>query len=308
MHPAPSIILFTTLSGLGYGLAAVLGLGLLDPSALATKIAHVLALALISGGLLSSTLHLGNPQRAWRALSQWRSSWLSREGVMAIITFVPLCISAWASVIDGRYLPTVGIVGTVLCMVTVYCTAMIYASLQSVQAWHTKLTPLCYRFFSIAGGFLAASFFAFCGGGNTMAMPLLALIFLAGAWVAKIFWRRNMLAIVPLSTPESATGLGAIGKVRLFERPHVNENYLTREMGFKVVRKHADKLWKLAVAAGGLVPGLLMLALLLAGANAGPMAAVLAAVALGFHMLGMVTERWLFFAEARHAVMNYYGG
>lgn len=307
MYPAPSIILFTTLSGLGYGLAAVLGLGLLDPAALATKIAHILALSLISGGLLASTLHLGNPQRAWRALSQWRSSWLSREGVMAIITFVPLLISAWASVIDDRYLPEIGIIGTVLCMVTVYCTAMIYASLRSVQAWHTKLTPLFYRLFSIAGGFVAASFFAFCGGGNTMAMPLLAVIFLVAAWVARIFWRRNMLSLVPLSTPETATGLGAIGKVRLFERPHVNENYLTREMGFKVVRKHADKLWKIAVAAGGIVPGLLMLVLLLAGGNWGPFAAVLAGLAVAFHMLGMLTERWLFFAEARHAVMNYYG-
>ncbi len=154
MHPAPSIIVFTTLSGLGYGLAAVLGLGLVDPSALATKTAHVLALALIAAGLSASTLHLGNPQRAWRALSQWRSSWLSREGVMAILTFVPLVISAWASLFEGRYLPTIGIVGTVMCMVTVYCTAMIYASLQSVQAWHTRLTPLCYRLFSIAGGFV----------------------------------------------------------------------------------------------------------------------------------------------------------
>ena len=96
VHPAFSIIVFTTLSGLGYGLAAVLGLGVLDPAAIATKAAYVVALALIGTGLLSSTLHLGNPQRAWRALSQWRSSWLSREGVMAIITFVPLLWSAWA--------------------------------------------------------------------------------------------------------------------------------------------------------------------------------------------------------------------
>jgi DMSO reductase anchor subunit len=306
MHPAPSIILFTTLSGLGYGLAAVLGLGLIDPAALATKTAHVLALLLISGGLLSSTLHLGNPQRAWRALSQWRSSWLSREGVMAILTFVPLLISAWASVIDGRYLPTVGIVGTVMCMVTVYCTAMIYASLRSVQAWHTKLTPLCYRLFSIAGGFVAAAFFAFCGGGNGFALCLLAVLFLAAAWVAKYFWRKHMLEAVPLSTPESATGLGTIGRVRLLERPHVNENYLTHEMGFKVARKHADKLWKLAVFIGGVLPGLLLLAALVTGY--GPLAMIVAGLALLSHMLGMLTERWLFFAEARHAVMNYYDG
>ena len=104
MHPAASIIVFTTLSGLGYGLAAVLGLGLLDPAALATRLAFLLALALISGGLISSTLHLGNPQRAWRALSQWRSSWLSREGVMAITSFAPLICSAIAAWWAGRFI------------------------------------------------------------------------------------------------------------------------------------------------------------------------------------------------------------
>src|SRR3954453_13484924 len=124
MHPALSIIVFTTLSGLGYGLAAVLGLGPLDPAALSTKLAHLLALGMIAGGLLSSTLHLGNPQRAWRALTQWRSSWLSREGVMAIATFAPLVCSAIAAWWAGRPLVLVGLAGSVLAMVTVYCTAM----------------------------------------------------------------------------------------------------------------------------------------------------------------------------------------
>lgn len=308
MHPAPSIILFTTLSGLGYGLAAVLGLGLTNPAALATKAAHIAALALIAGGLLSSTLHLGNPQRAWRALTQWRSSWLSREGVMAILTFVPLTVSAWACIFESRYLPTVGIVGTVMCMVTVYCTAMIYASLQSVQAWHTTLTPLCYRLFSVAGGFVAASIVGFGGGGNGAALCLLAVVSLLAAWVAKYLWRKNMQEAAPLSTPESATGLGAVGRVRLFEKPHATENYLTREMGFKVARKHAAKLWKVAFIAGGIVPAVVLLLLILLGPDLGSMAAVLASLALLSHMLGMLAERWLFFAEARHAVMNYYGG
>ena len=81
MHPALSVISFTTLSGMGYGLAFVLALGHGNPAALSTKIAWVAALGLISVGFLASTFHLGNPQRAWRAVSQWRSSWLSREGV-----------------------------------------------------------------------------------------------------------------------------------------------------------------------------------------------------------------------------------
>ena len=120
MHPALSIIVFTTASGLGYGLAAVLGLGLLDPAAWSTKIAHLLALVLIAGGLVSSTLHLGNPQRAWRAFSQWRTSWLSREGVLAVITFVPLTVNAFAVIFLDRHLAWAGIAGTVLSGVTVY--------------------------------------------------------------------------------------------------------------------------------------------------------------------------------------------
>src|SRR5262245_44681387 len=119
MHPAVSIIVFTTLSGLGYGLAAMLGLNLLDPGAVATKAGHILALALIAAGLLSSTLHLGNPQRAWRALSQWRSSWLSREGVLALLTFAPLLVSAWVSVIDGRYQAASGLLGAAGAVATV---------------------------------------------------------------------------------------------------------------------------------------------------------------------------------------------
>ncbi|MGN6304935.1 MAG: dimethyl sulfoxide reductase anchor subunit family protein [Mesorhizobium sp.] len=308
MHPALSIIAFTTLSGLGYGLAVMLGLGLLDPAAIATKIAWVAALAAIGGGLLSSTLHLGNPQRAWRAFSQWRSSWLSREGVMAIVTFIPLILTAWTCVVEGRQAVVPGLVGAVLSLCTVFCTAMIYASLKSVDAWHSRLTPACYLLFSLAGGAIAASFFAFCGGGNVRWLPIVAVVALVGAWAVKRVWRRRMQAEAPLSTPEGATGLGAIGHVRLFERPHMTENYLTHEMGFRVARKHAAKLWVIAVLLGGAVPFVLLGLLLMAGAQAGSGAALVAGLALASHVVGVLAERWLFFAEARHAVMNYYGG
>jgi DMSO reductase anchor subunit len=309
MHPAPSIIIFTTLSGLGYGLAAVLGLGLLDPAALATKLAYLLALALISGGLLSSTLHLGNPQRAWRALTQWRSSWLSREGVLAIATFAPLVCSAIAAWWSGRPIVLAGLAGTALAMVTVYCTAMIYASLKSVQAWHTPLTAACYLLFAASGGFLVGALLAAAGGRDGLALMLfLALLFLVAAWIAKLQWWRRLAELKPLSTPESATGLGFIGRVRLLERPHVNENYLTSEMGFRVARKHAQKLTRIAFATGGVAPGLIVVLLLILRAEPGWPAALMLCLAALCHLAGVIVERWLFFAEARHAVMNYYGG
>ncbi|MDI6026243.1 dimethyl sulfoxide reductase anchor subunit [Corticibacterium sp. UT-5YL-CI-8] len=305
MHPAPSIILFSTLSGLGYGLAVMLGLGLLDPALVSTKTAHLLALVLITGGLLASTLHLGNPQRAWRALSQWRSSWLSREGVMAVATFVPLLASAWASLFHDMRLPLVGLLGAVMCAVTVYCTAMIYASLRAIQAWNTPLTPACYLLFSLAGGLVLVAMFATLGGSLSGWIALAGVSALTAAWTAKWAWWRRLRTMAPISTPASATGLGGIGAVRLFERPHVNENYLTREMGYKVARKHAAKLSLLATAAGGILPSLVLLAATISGTG---IAIIFCTLAFAGFALGSLIERWLFFAQARHAVMNYYGG
>ena len=308
MHPALSIIALTTASGLGYGLAAVLGLGLLDPASGATKLAHALALALISVGLLSSTLHLGNPKRAWRAFSQWRSSWLSREAVMAVLTFLPLVCSAYASIFSDRYMLAFGLLGAAMSLATVYCTAMLYASLKSVEAWHTQLTPLCYVLFALAGGFCLATFLAAIGGGSIATIAVLAILFLVLAWTAKLIWRNRMNTLRPISTPETATGLGGIGRVRLFERPHVNDNYLTREMGFRIARKHAAKLAVIALFLGGIAPGLIFLAIALGGLDLGLSTAIAAGAAVLLHAIGVLVERWLFFAEARHAVMNYYGG
>ncbi len=307
MHPALSIIVFTTLSGFGYGLAAVLGFGILDPQFVATKIAHILALTLIAGGLTSSTLHLGNPQRAWRALSQWRTSWLSREGVMAIATFIPLCIAAYGAIFHDRYLPLPGIIGAIMSAITVYCTSMIYGSMKSVQAWHTRLTPAAYLLFSAAGGALLGTVFAVIGGSGVLFLMLLSVIFLAAAWSVKSRWRRRMETMQPLSTSESATGLGFIGQVRLFERPHTNDNYLTREMGFQIARKHAAKLVRISYLLGGIVPVILLVLTLFAGAAAYATAITLVTLAVIIHFVGVFVERWLFFAEARHVVMNYYG-
>ncbi|MDF1599769.1 dimethyl sulfoxide reductase anchor subunit [Mesorhizobium sp. YIM 152430] len=309
MHPALSIIVFTTLSGMGYGLAALLGLGLFDPAALATKIGYVLALALIAGGLVSSTLHLGNPQRAWRALSQWRTSWLSREGVLAILAFIPLTICAYAAIFHDRHLILPGLAAAGLGLVTVYCTAMIYGSLKTVQLWSQRLTPVTYLLFALASGATLGTLLAVSGAAQPWLIAFLAVSFTVAAWLAKRRWRNDGKALAPLSTPETATGLGSIGRVRLFERPHINDNYLTREMGFQVARKHADKLFGIAILLGGLIPAALVVVAALAAGAMGPgLTAFLAAfLAVLSHYAGVFVERWLFFAEARHAVMNYYG-
>lgn len=307
MHPALSVIVFTVASGAGYGLAAALGLGLLDPAAPATKTAHIAALVLIAFGLISSTFHLGNPQRAWRALSQWRSSWLSREGVMAIATFVPLCLAAANAIFLGSYSLAIGVAGAAMCVVTVFCTAMIYASLRSVHAWHTPHTPACFLLFSAASGLALANVFALAGGANASPLLPLTALALGAAWIEKAVWRHRAKTAVGPSTAESATGLGEIGTVRLFEPPHMTPNYLTREMGYRVARRHAGKLWRAALLLGAAIPVATLLAIFLTGEVRSAAAASLAGLAAVSTMAGLLIERWLFFAEARHAVSEYYG-
>lgn len=300
MHPAFSVIVFTTLSGFGYGLAAILGLFQPDPSLVAVKIGHVLAFIAISGGLLASTLHLGNPQRAWRAFSQWRSSWLSREGVLAVATFLPLTVQTGLAVLFDISIGWLGIVVAIMAGFTVYATSMIYASLKTVNAWHNPVTNICYLLFAVSGGLLATATLSAFNDGYP-ALIILSMVALTATFIAKAVWFRALDNEAGPSTPESATGLGFLGKVRLLERPHMGENYLTREMGFRVARKHAQKLRLISYGLAIVAPVLLLVLMALTGM------VFFGLIALLSHLTGVLTERWLFFAEAKHAVSVYYG-
>src|SRR6185503_14008089 len=157
VHPAPSIILFTTLSGLGYGMLFWLGLltcgGWISPDPAFGAASSMLALGFVTAGLLSSTLHLGHKERAWRALSQWRSSWLSREGVAALVTFVPMVALAWLLWRSeaGAALRIAAAALAACAMLTVGCTARIYTSLKTIPAWHNALVLPAYLLFALLG-------------------------------------------------------------------------------------------------------------------------------------------------------------
>ena len=301
MRPAWSIIFFTTISGLGLGLAGWIVLGLLPLMTPASVMGvGIGTLALIGVGLISSTFHLGHPERAWRALSQWRSSWLSREGVLAVIVMVGL--AGWfAAAYSGGRVPFWGnLVLLVLIYVTVYATSMIYASLKTVARWHHPLTPICYLMFAAAGGLLTTlALLAILRLPITAALAQAAIVLMLSAWGVKLAWWRLAGMAKHAGSIESATGLGALGAVRPLMPPHTEENYLQHEMGFVVARKHADKLRMIALLLGG---GLPVLILVLAPASAGALA-----VAVLAHVAGMFVERWLFFAEAKHVVTLYYG-
>lgn len=312
MHPAKSVIFFTTASGAGYGLLVWLGafaaVRWLPPDPIFGLVAFALALGLVSGGLISSTFHLGHPERAWRAMSQWRTSWLSREGVLAVLTFVPAGLFGLIWIFFGRndgFASFLGIAAAVLSLATVYSTAMIYASLKTIRAWHNGWTKLAYLTLSLmTGALLLHPLVRLWQTGNETKIGTLALATLfLGALVKWGYWRYVDTTSSP-STAETATGLGHLGKVRLLDPPHDEDNYLMREMGYEIARRHAVTLRGVTWLAAFLLPLALTA---LAISVTGNLSAVLAALAATSAGIGIAVERWLFFAEARHVVTLYYG-
>lgn len=285
MHPAPSIILFTTLSGAGFGGIFWLGLGVgLGGSPF---LQCLLAGLMAAVGLVASTFHLGNPQRAWRAFSQWRSSWLSREGVLAVATLGLFGLYA-LTLLSGEATGWIGLLAAIGAAATVYATAMIYGQMQTVPRWRTSLTPVMFLSVAAAGGLLL-----------TAAPDLIKIVLLVVAAGSCVGWtqRADRTGLSQGGTPETATGLTDLGQVRLLEAPHSSPNYLMREMVFRVGRKHAEKLRLIALAIGLAAPVLL---LLISGST------IVAAIALLCHLAGVAVSRWLFFAEAEHVVSLYY--
>jgi sulfite dehydrogenase (quinone) subunit SoeC len=311
MHPARSIIAFTIASGAGYGLLFLLGLGApagLIPPMRALGVAGLgLALGLITFGLMASLLHLKHPGRAWRAISQWRSSWLSREGAMALLTFGPALAFAAGWLYLGRTDSWIGLFGLLAALgaaLTVYCTSMIYASLKPIREWRQPLVPPVYLAFALmTGALLLHALLLLFGAGRGWAAAL-ALLGTTVAFGLKCLYWTAIARAERGPTPEGATGLGALGKVRMLEPPHTETNYLLSEMGFGVARKHATKLRWYACLFGGVGAALLTVLALLAG---GAPAALLAWLAALFGIAGVAIERWLFFAEATHTVTLYYG-
>ncbi len=312
MHPAFSVIFFTSASGAGYGILALLGLfaafGWIPSKASFNLTIITLALILITAGLLSSTAHLGHPERAWRALSQWRSSWLSREGVFAIITFIPASIfwlaGGFPDLILGPW-EFWGLTAGVFSLLTIFCTAQIYASLKTIPQWNSLFVPFIYLLIGLLDGaliitFLTAIFDSFV---INLSWIILSLGILGG--IVKLrYWK--VIDKPSRSTSATATGLGnGSESVTLLDSPTTSENFVMREMGFSVARKHTQKLRKLTFISLFLIPTVAAAITLFEQDIS--IILISSLVALVSAALGTITERWLFFAEAKHVVTLFYG-
>jgi DMSO reductase anchor subunit len=307
MKPALSVIFFTVVSGTGYGLWCLLGaalcIGTYPIAGNGILVPLLFGFVLVTAGLLASTSHLGRPERAWRALSQWRSSWLSREGIASLATYLPMLALAWLAFFrhGGSGLRIAGALLAACALATLWCTANIYRSLKTIRAWRARqVLPLYFAFALLSGGlwlwtWLALSPYAVIGLAFPLALLALAVI---AAVVKTDYWHR--IDAQPANTAGHATGLESLGTVRAFEGPVTEESYLTREMAFVLARKHAARLRRGALALFAVLPIAGIVVALATGIAWVALPAALACVA------GLFVERWLFFAEARHAVAAFF--
>lgn len=287
MQPARSLILFTTLSGLGFGLLVWLGVDPTPPTGWVALVFFALAFLLALGGLAASSRHLHRPERALRAFTQWRTSWLSREAWAAALALAVMGLHGLLLVFDIVLLP-LGWLGALLSLATVNATAMIYASLRSVPRWHHWSTPALFLGLALTGGALLSGRVPVASG----------LLLVTGALQLWVWWDGDRRFARSGTTLATATGLGKAGTPRALFPPHTGDNYLLNEMVHVVGRRHAMKLRVIALLLMVLVPlGMLQL----------PMPHVFGLLALVSHVAGVLVSRWLFFAEAEHVVGLYYG-
>ena len=288
MHPAPSVIIFSVLSGIGFGLLAYLGAGVIMPAGWAAFLWWGLGYGLSIAGLMAATFHLGNPKNAIKAFSQWRTSWLSREAWAAVATLVllaPVALSDWLGLGWPR---GTGYLGAALALFTVFTTSMIYTQIKAVPRWNHWINPVMFLGFALAGGAVLA------GQGWAVYALLAQGVLLIFVWKIGDQQFANRA-----QTMGTATGLGSIGEVTVFEQPHTGGNYLMREMIYAVGRKHAQKLRGIALIFVSALPAILLAIM--------PNSVVGITVSALSHGVGAFAARWLFFAEAEHVVGLYYG-
>ena len=299
MHPAFSVLIFTVTAGAGYGL-----LGWLSANELLTMYAMtaaqkvtvgVIAMVLISVGLLSSTWHLTNPKNAWRAFSRFRTSWLSREMVFALLLYPIAGLYAASLLWDIGGTSLWAALSLVLSLVIVFVTSMIYASLKTIRQWHTPLVPALFLLFAALSGGLAYAMLLAWQGHNTAdiqdQLMILGLV-TAALKVGYFYWFRLPSA----STIQTATGFSQ-HKVGLLDAGHSAPSFLNKEFMFEVENAKLIRTRWLMFMAAFIAPALLL-------TGQGVIALIAAWVIM---MAGLLVERWLFFAEARHVVRLLHG-
>jgi sulfite dehydrogenase (quinone) subunit SoeC len=320
MKPALSVIFFTVASGAGLGMFALLGLldvaaaiGILSTPSLPTPAitsAVLFAFALVVAGLCSSTLHLANPRNAWRSFVRFRTSWLSREAVFSVMFIVvaTIYVALLATNSPGLLRLAVAIAVVALAWVVLVCTAMIYASLKPIRQWHTRWTPAVYV---VLGHWSGAILLSGLLSATDAALRSIAVALGVAAIAVKwMYWQtidgdagsvtlEHAIGVDRGVRPTTDMGGASIMRARLFDTGHSHGTFLTDEFGFTLARRYRTLLRAVFWIAGIAIP-LAWIVFATPGWWSASLAGTLC-------IAGLIAERWLFFAEARHTVRLFHG-
>ncbi|NOZ51909.1 MAG: dimethyl sulfoxide reductase anchor subunit [Gammaproteobacteria bacterium] len=322
MHPPFSVIFLTTLIGAGQGLFLALFAAqcytrlenIPQQTGAFYAYGSILALTLLTGGLIASFFHLGHPERAWRSATQWRTSWLSREVIVLPLFMLMVFIygtlhffginppiHATVAIPKGGLTIIVGVIGIITCFALFICTGMIYACLKFLQEWHTPLTPINYTLFGIASGFSLAAVYTHVQQSPLLGfMTLWAIIFTVFA-----FFTRGASLIRNYRLKHKSNLTTAIGvrhnQIQQKAQGAMGGSFNTREffhgktaMFFKSVK------WIFLVLVFPVPIALLSLGL------TNQHMLILFVLAFVLQYLGLIAERWFFFAQAKHPQNLYY--
>ncbi|MEE9351306.1 MAG: DmsC/YnfH family molybdoenzyme membrane anchor subunit [Thiotrichaceae bacterium] len=321
MHPAFSVIFLTTLLGIAQGLFTALitaqvytlvELVPVDESNKFYAMGTLIVIIFVGLALFASFFHLGRPERAWRTVSQWRTSWLSREvialpsfGAVAFIYGVIQWFGLDFEVLTlGQYSISfsllVGLLGVALSFALFICTGMIYTCIRFLQEWSTPLTVINFTMLGLASGFTVATLYAtYTAPGLVNMFGGWAIFFTVFAAITRISSLIRNSRIKPKSTPTSAIGVRH-SKITQMTQGAMGGSYNTREYFhgktdtfLRVVK------WSFLVLAF-VVP----LVLLITGLITKLAVVVFAAAVIQY--VGLILERWFFFAQANHPQNIYY--
>ena len=307
MNPALSVIFLTTLIGAGQGL--FLALFAVEAGFLGTKASagtaffvrgDVIALVLLVAGLVASFFHLGHPERAWRAVAMWRTSWLSREVIVLPVFMAVVALHGVLYFTGIQHTAAVGAVGTVLCLALFYITAMNYVCIKFLQEWATSLTIVNYTLLGCASGFtLATALAAALEPPLAPSLARWALILTLAAGATRVASLLRNARIHPKSTLQSAIG---IHHPRIVQKAQgfMGSSFNTREFFHGKTRQVVQGVKWTFLLLAFVVP-----VILLSIGHAERLFAV-ACVAFVIQYIGLLAERWFFFAQANHPQNLYY--
>jgi DMSO reductase anchor subunit len=322
MHPAFSVIFLTTLIGAGQGLFLALFTGQIfsqfklmpeQHDANFYVIGSIIAVGLLALGLFSSFFHLGHPERAWRSAAKWRTSWLSREvialpaamGAIALYGVAhyfgltsPLLTTSGGTIIDATLV--LGFAATIMTYALFVCTAMIYGCIKFLQEWHSPLTVANFILLGTASGFtLATALAAYLNPGLTQFYAGWAIFFTVLAFIFRIATLIRNRKINPKSDLRSAIGVNH-PNIRQMAQGSMGGSFNTREYFHGKKASFVRNMKYIFIILAFLTP----LALLLISYE--KTVYLIPAIAVLIQYLGLVAERWYFFADANHPQNLYY--